>query len=80
MNLYAGGLPVSIYGSDRDCASGYRGTYPGTAPAPVPFLPSVSQFESLSLFFRRPKNHLRKLKHRGNELNNDCGEKRPKRI
>jgi hypothetical protein len=49
-------------------------------PAPVPFLPSVSQFESLSLFFRPPKNHLNKLKHRGNELNNDCGEKRPKRI
>ena len=39
MNLYAGGLPVSIYGSDRDCASGYRGTYPETAPAPVPLPP-----------------------------------------
>jgi hypothetical protein len=35
-----------------------------------PFLLSVSQFESLSLFFRRPKNHPRKLKHRDNELNN----------
>jgi hypothetical protein len=37
MNLYAGRLPVSIYGSDRDRAFGYRGTYPeaaGSRPLP----------------------------------------------